>query len=83
MDWKHGALFVILLQLGGFQITPGQVVASDEEGFFEKQVRPLLVERCHKCHTGKMSKGGLTYRLASRDYRLTDISGEVLSEVLA
>ena len=32
--------------------------------FFEKQVRPLLVEQCHKCHGPKLQKGGL--RLDSR-----------------
>ena len=26
---------------------------------FEKKVRPLLVERCHKCHAGEEVKGGL------------------------
>ncbi len=33
--------------------------------FFEKQVRPLLVERCQKCHGSDQQKGGL--RLDSRD----------------
>jgi hypothetical protein len=33
--------------------------------FFEKQVRPLLVQRCQKCHRGTKTKGGL--RLTSRD----------------
>jgi len=31
--------------------------AGDE--FFEKQVRPLLVERCQKCHSGDEPKGSL------------------------
>jgi cytochrome c553 len=42
--------------------------AADDEGaeFFEKQVRPILVERCYECHSGKSEKikGGL--RLDSR-----------------
>lgn len=37
---------------------------SESEDHFEKHVRPLLIERCHKCHAGTMSKGGL--RLDSR-----------------
>src|SRR6185437_7357139 len=39
--------------------------------FFEKQVRPLLVERCHKCHSvkAKKSSGGLA--LDSREAILT------------
>ncbi len=32
---------------------------------FETKVRPLLIERCHKCHSGTMAKGGL--RLDSRE----------------
>ncbi len=35
------------------------------EEFFEKEVRPLLVENCLKCHGDKKPKGGL--RLTSRD----------------
>src|SRR5258708_7848588 len=39
--------------------------ASDAEDHFEKRVRPLFVERCHKCHAGATSKGG--FRLDSRE----------------
>jgi hypothetical protein len=44
----------------------GRVRAADARGeeFFEKQVRPLLAERCLKCHGDKKPKGGL--RLTSR-----------------
>lgn len=27
--------------------------------FFEKEVRPILVKRCHECHSGTKQKGGL------------------------
>ncbi|MFT6618204.1 MAG: hypothetical protein ACJASX_001091 [Limisphaerales bacterium] len=27
--------------------------------FFEKEVRPILVKRCHDCHSGSKQKGGL------------------------
>ncbi|MBA3938724.1 MAG: hypothetical protein H0X38_14820, partial [Planctomycetes bacterium] len=39
---------------------------ADGAAFFEAQVRPLLVERCYRCHSaeGKKFKGGL--RLDSR-----------------
>lgn len=33
--------------------------ASEADEQFERHVRPLLVERCHKCHAGAESKGGL------------------------
>src|SRR5271157_5470868 len=36
--------------------------------FFEKEVRPLLVEHCSKCHGGEKTKGGL--KLISRDQLL-------------
>ena len=38
--------------------------ASEKEEEFERRVRPLLIERCHKCHAGPEAKGGL--RLDSR-----------------
>lgn len=48
---------------------PAQEAATlspEEQQFFEKQVRPLLVKRCYKCHSSeaKILKGGL--RLDSR-----------------
>ena len=41
----------------------GNRVRGDEQ-LFESKVRPLLIERCHKCHAGDETKGGL--RLDSR-----------------
>ncbi|MEY4180156.1 MAG: hypothetical protein RLY70_3730, partial [Planctomycetota bacterium] len=38
--------------------------ASEKEEEFERRVRPVLIERCHKCHAGSEAKGGL--RLDSR-----------------
>ncbi len=46
---------------------PAPVAAADSPQnveFFEKQVRPLLVARCQKCHSGEAPKGNL--RLESR-----------------
>ena len=39
--------------------------ALADDQHFEAKVRPLLIERCHKCHAGKAMKGGL--RLDSRE----------------
>jgi hypothetical protein len=39
--------------------------AQEETEFFEKQIRPLLIERCHGCHGEKKQWAGL--RLDSRD----------------
>ena len=33
--------------------------AENPAEHFEKRVRPLLIERCHKCHLGDKAKGGL------------------------
>ncbi|NQV28079.1 MAG: DUF1549 domain-containing protein [Rhodopirellula sp.] len=35
------------------------VQAAGDDDFFEKQVRPLLVSRCYKCHSGVKTNGGL------------------------
>ena len=32
---------------------------SDGDEFFEKKVRPILVEKCQKCHGSQRQKGGL------------------------
>ena len=40
---------------------------ADDE-FFEKQIRPILVERCQSCHGDQKPKGGL--RLTSREMLL-------------
>ena len=48
-------------------VAPGQAAEVDE-AFFERRIRPLLVERCHKCHAGEKARGGL--RLDSRERAL-------------
>ncbi len=54
------------------QLACGPLLAEDFSAedleFFEKQVRPLLVEKCLQCHDAKQQKGGL--RLDSRDAAL-------------
>jgi hypothetical protein len=42
--------------------------AVERNDHFERHVRPLLIERCHKCHAGDEAKGGL--RLDSREAAL-------------
>ncbi|HND53711.1 MAG TPA: DUF1549 domain-containing protein, partial [Pirellulaceae bacterium] len=49
--------------------TPSRAAAADsDETLFESKIRPLLVERCHKCHAGDVMKGGL--KLDARDAAL-------------
>ncbi len=52
------SLALLLLPLAARAITP------EEAEFFEKQIRPVLVEQCYKCHGPEKQKGDL--RLDSR-----------------
>ncbi|MBL8864606.1 MAG: PSD1 domain-containing protein [Planctomycetia bacterium] len=51
------SLVLSLLLLSG----PRAIAAEPkiDTDYFEKTVRPLLVERCQKCHSAKKAKGGL------------------------
>ncbi len=51
------------LVLGGLAARAGEPDPASGE-FFEKAIRPILVERCQKCHVGDAPKGGL--RLTTR-----------------
>ncbi len=57
------ALFLPSLFAQGPGQTPNRATDSASE-FFEKEVRPLLVEKCQSCHGSMKSKGGL--KLTSR-----------------
>jgi hypothetical protein len=43
----------------GAESAPGEPLSQEELEFFEKRVRPVLVERCFECHAGVDAKGGL------------------------
>ena len=59
---RHAVLTLLLLAASvASAADPGP--AGDD--FFEKEVRPLLVERCLKCHGDTKPKGDL--KLTSRD----------------
>ncbi len=60
-------------------LMPIWLSASEPEDHFEKHVRPLLIQRCQKCHSGAMVKGGL--RLESRQSLLK--GGETGPAVIA
>ena len=51
------APFAVALGLAAPALAADPTVADAE--FFEKRVRPVLVEHCFKCHGGKGQKGGL------------------------
>jgi hypothetical protein len=58
--------------------TTGVSEAAHEE-FFEKKIRPILVERCYECHSGSESNGGLRLDDRERARRGGD-TGPVLVE---
>lgn len=47
-----------------FFLSERMLVSDDGEAFFEKRIRPILVNHCYECHSGVNSDGGL--RLDSR-----------------
>jgi hypothetical protein len=64
MRWL-ALLCLLFVSLGptlrGAEAPGAPSITPDDRDFFEKRVRPLLVERCHKCHASKPHKqrGGL------------------------
>src|SRR5688500_18289187 len=51
--------------LAGFQLAQSaEILSRGDVEFFEKNIRPILVERCYECHGPEKQKGGL--RLDSR-----------------
>ena len=64
MAWMRIAPVLILIAFG---TSTRAADPADSPEFFEKKIRPVIVEHCHKCHgdtKGKAPKGGL--RLDSR-----------------
>lgn len=57
-----GAWFVLLLATSA--MAEGQSFPPEDVAFFERRIRPLLVERCVKCHGATKQESGL--RLDSR-----------------
>jgi hypothetical protein len=70
--------------LAGGGVKPGRVGATDELGYFAAENKIHL----HDLHATLLALMGLdheklTYRYAGRDFRLTDVEGRVVTEVLA
>jgi len=55
---------LFLVEFHRSQVRAAEQLSPEQVQFFEKQVRPLLVDQCFKCHSEKSAKGGL--RLDSR-----------------
>jgi hypothetical protein len=63
-----GVCLAVLCLLGGPARSPSREPSAAEVEFFEKEVRPILVEKCTKCHGDSKPKGGL--KLTSRAHLL-------------
>ncbi len=57
--------FIFSLLTALLALSSAAAASSDDDEFFEKEVRPVLVERCLKCHGGDKTRGSL--KLTSRD----------------
>jgi hypothetical protein len=64
--WKFALIAPCLLALGALQHTRAAAPSAGGIAFFEKRVRPVLVQHCYRCHsvTARKARGGL--RLDSR-----------------
>jgi hypothetical protein len=69
---SHFSLGISLILLGSFLWVPGLAFANERgldrrarEDFFEREVRPILIERCSGCHGAKKQQSGL--RVDSRE----------------
>src|SRR5687768_5466097 len=59
---KYAAVWLVLIAVGGSPLCSLAAAPSDEAtraDFFERQVRPVLVQRCVKCHGAEKQSGGL------------------------
>jgi mono/diheme cytochrome c family protein len=74
-----GFCLVLLLFLLGLPARSPAGPSAAEVEFFEKEVRPLLVEKCAKCHGDSKPKGGL--KLTSRAHVLA--GGDSVPAVVA
>src|SRR5215212_4218809 len=51
-----GAEFLLLFALGQVAAGVAPPFAPEEIDYFEKKVRPILVERCYECHSAKAKR---------------------------
>ena len=54
---RAGTVLICLLVAADRTVVGDEVTEKEEH--FEKSVRPLLVQKCYKCHSGNNRKGGL------------------------
>lgn len=55
----HSSLFLLSCIASGSTFAAGDDAQREALKFFEKEVRPILVNRCYDCHSKTKQKGGL------------------------
>jgi cytochrome c553 len=68
------ALAVTVALAGALPAAEVAAPSAEQIEFFEKQVRPVLVNRCQACHGAKKQESGL--RLDSREALAAGIAGD-------
>src|SRR5215212_7327421 len=59
LRWSRKMLPPLIATLTFASPMPSATAEPRDIEFFEKRIRPLLVERCYECHGEKKHKGGL------------------------
>jgi Protein of unknown function (DUF1501) len=78
----------LLLPVLGSNASKGQTDAQEGIAFFEKRIRPLVDKvHMHDLHATILYLLGLdheklTYRFDGRDFRLTDVHGHVVKQII-
>jgi len=77
--------FGFTMWLAGGGVKGGTVYGSTDEFGFKAQENPVHVHDLHATilHLMGIDHTKLTYRYSGRDFRLTDVSGKVVKEILA
>jgi len=58
---RFGLWFCLVSLITGLVVTGGEKLSPDDLAFFEKKIRPALIEHCYQCHSEEEGKrkGGL------------------------
>ncbi|MEW4568556.1 c-type cytochrome domain-containing protein [Tautonia sp. JC769] len=68
MRHHHPSSWTRVVLLCALLCAPGLALADDPEGaaFFEKKIRPVLIERCYACHSSQAKPPKAGFRVDTR-----------------
>ena len=67
MRSPRSAMFCLAAAAGLVLCSPARAADGDGVEFFEKKIRPILIEHCYSCHSEQAGKRKGGYVLDSRD----------------